>query len=97
MLMFATAGLTAFCVTQSTPLITTDVKVMIGSQVVTLTAVIGAPGSTPTTPKLSSLAAMTPATRVPCAQVGVFVEVVKLTWFTTFKSGCVASTPLSRT
>src|SRR5688572_12674047 len=79
MLMFATAGLTACFVTQSTPLITDDAEKNTGSHVVTFTAVIGAPGSAPTTSIALSDAASTPATRVPCAHAAVFGVLVKFT------------------
>src|SRR5918911_936648 len=79
MLMFATAGLIACFVTQSTPLMTDDAKKNTGSHVVTFTAVIGAPGSAPTTSIVLSDAARTPATRVPCAHVAVFAVSVKFT------------------
>src|SRR5688572_22592791 len=83
MLMFATAGRMAFAVTQSTPLIATEVEEITGSQVVTLTAVIGAPGTTPTTARSLSIAARTPDTLVPWAHVAAFVALVKFTWFAT--------------
>src|SRR5438128_5304856 len=60
-LMLAIAGRTAFFVTQSTPLITSEVDPL-PEQVRTFTPLSGAPGATPTTSLLLSLAATVPAT-----------------------------------
>ena len=76
--MFATAGLIAFAVTQSMPLITPEYEPE-PLQPSTLTPVTGAPGATPTTSEALSLAAIVPATCVPCPLQSAFLPLAKLT------------------